>query len=99
MEQVRRDHVDRLGDPIAFGQALRERLKDRFVKAELRRDRVLFARDARFAPLLLVTAPQHLFGGVEQLGEDRKSVVEGKDVAVRVDLGGWRVIKKKNHKT
>src|SRR3546814_17273594 len=27
---------------------------------------------------------------------DRKSVVEGKSVAVRVDLGGWRFIKKKN---
>src|SRR3546814_13590620 len=27
-------------------------------------------------------------------GEDRKSVVEGKSVAVRVDLGGRRIIKK-----
>src|SRR3546814_13664467 len=27
---------------------------------------------------------------------DRKSVVEGKSVAVRVDLGGSRIIKKKN---
>src|SRR3546814_15018692 len=27
---------------------------------------------------------------------DRKSVVEGKSVAVRVDLGGRRIIKKKN---
>src|SRR3546814_9566858 len=29
---------------------------------------------------------------------DRKSVVEGKSVSVRVDLGGRRIIKKKNHK-
>src|SRR3546814_19052116 len=29
--------------------------------------------------------------------EDRKSVVQGKSVSVRVDLGGRRLIKKKNH--
>src|SRR3546814_13325981 len=29
---------------------------------------------------------------------DRKSVVEGKSVSVRVDLGGGRIIKKKNKK-
>src|SRR3546814_18347963 len=29
---------------------------------------------------------------------DRKSVVEGKSVSVRVDLGGRRIIKKKKHK-
>src|SRR3546814_10243434 len=29
-------------------------------------------------------------------GKDRKSVVEGKSVSVRVDLGGRRIIKKKN---
>src|SRR3546814_15032168 len=28
-------------------------------------------------------------------GQDRKSVVEGKSVSVRVDLGGRRIIKKK----
>src|SRR3546814_13417109 len=33
-------------------------------------------------------------GGV--FGGDRKSVVEGKSVSVRVDLGGRRIIKKKN---
>src|SRR3546814_17203031 len=31
--------------------------------------------------------------------EDRKSVVEGKSVSVRVDLGGRRIIKKKKEKT
>src|SRR3546814_20069702 len=30
---------------------------------------------------------------------DRKSVVEGKSVSVRVDLGGRRIIKKKNTKS
>src|SRR3546814_16927608 len=30
---------------------------------------------------------------------DRKSVVEGKSVSVRVDLGGRRIIKKKNNET
>src|SRR3546814_11107318 len=30
---------------------------------------------------------------------DRKSVVSGKSVAVRVDLVGRRIIKKKNHRT
>src|SRR3546814_15157786 len=30
---------------------------------------------------------------------DRKSVVEGKSVSVRVDLGGRRIIKKKKHTT
>src|SRR3546814_21053652 len=29
--------------------------------------------------------------------QDRKSVVEGKSVSVRVDLGGGRIIKKKHH--
>src|SRR3546814_18225064 len=32
-------------------------------------------------------------------GLDRKSVVEGKSVSVRVDLGGRRIIKKKNNIT
>src|SRR3546814_11970573 len=31
-------------------------------------------------------------------GSDRKSVVEGKSVVVRVDLGGRRIIKKKKEK-
>src|SRR3546814_11646849 len=36
-----------------------------------------------------------LFRSAEQLRADRKSVVEGKRVAVRVDLGGRRLLKKK----
>src|SRR3546814_20363660 len=34
-----------------------------------------------------------------RIGLDRKSVVEGKSVSVRVDLGGRQTLKKKNHKT
>src|SRR3546814_16231638 len=44
-----------------------------------------FLERVRFARQLLV---EHL--------ADRKSVVQGKGVSVRVDLGGRRVIKKKN---
>src|SRR3546814_18745685 len=33
--------------------------------------------------------------GAERAGRDRKSVVSGKSVSVRVDLGGRRIIKKK----
>src|SRR3546814_17564265 len=34
-------------------------------------------------------------GGASGVGADRKSVVEGKSVSVRVDRGGRRIIKKK----
>src|SRR3546814_17882572 len=44
----------------------------------------------RFADFIL---PQT--GSLEH--EDRKSVVEGKSVSVRVDLGGSRIIKKKKN--
>src|SRR3546814_12404867 len=40
-----------------------------------------------------------LDAGFQQLGRpDRKSVVSGKSVSVRVDLGGRRIINKKNRK-
>src|SRR3546814_12886737 len=38
-------------------------------------------------------------GDVSPITADRKSVVEGKSVSVRVDLGGRRTIKKKKYKT
>src|SRR3546814_16948125 len=37
----------------------------------------------------------HLYPGIDVF-RDRKSVVSGKSVSVRVDLGGRRIIKKKN---
>src|SRR3546814_12813305 len=36
-------------------------------------------------------------GHVPALGQDRTSVVQGKSVSVRVDLGGRRIIKKKHY--
>src|SRR3546814_20187787 len=38
-------------------------------------------------------------GGLAHHGLDRKSVVSGKSVSVRVDLGGRRIIKKKKQST
>src|SRR3546814_14716100 len=35
--------------------------------------------------------------GADTTGGDRKSVVEGKSVSVRVDLGGRRILKKKKN--
>src|SRR3546814_1491829 len=35
-------------------------------------------------------------GGLRDYPADRKSVVQGKSVSVRVDLGGRRIIKQKN---
>src|SRR3546814_13010490 len=37
--------------------------------------------------------------GMAGYGRDRESVVEGKRVSVRLDLGGRRIIKKTKHKT
>src|SRR3546814_12255661 len=42
-------------------------------------------------------SPQHMVGKGEK-AIDRKSVVSGKSVSVRVDLGGRRIIKKKKIK-
>src|SRR3546814_11864534 len=49
-----------------------------------------------------LTGEGPLFGSLQKAidglaGEDRKSVVSGKSVSVRVDLGGRRIIKKKTH--
>src|SRR3546814_1536628 len=46
-------------------------------------------------PVDLHHLEQHGHDGAE---EDRKSVVSGKSVSVRVDLGGRRIIKKKQRK-
>src|SRR3546814_18848163 len=42
--------------------------------------------------------PRRRIAGAHAAGSDRKSVVEGKSVSVRVDLGGRRSIKKKKKK-
>src|SRR3546814_13492433 len=41
----------------------------------------------------------HTAGPAPRHGPDRKSVVSGKSVSVRVDLGGRRIIKKKKRNT
>src|SRR3546814_21111418 len=43
--------------------------------------------------------PAHHQGAGDEHQQDRKSVVSGKSVSVRVDLGGRRILKKKNNST
>src|SRR3546814_14586327 len=52
--------------------------------------------DAIGVPAMTFVRPSLLLV-FDRLKEDRKSVVSGKSVAVRVDLGGRRNIKKKTH--
>src|SRR3546814_11550842 len=54
-------------------------------------------RHAQVADPLRVLALDHVRMAVIGIG-DRKSVVSGKSVSVRVDVGGRRVIKKKKNK-
>src|SRR3546814_18774703 len=54
--------------------------------------RLLLRRHAGFQSL---SAPASWRGAFQSLCVDRKSVVWGKGVSVRVDLGGRRIIKKK----
>src|SRR3546814_11709730 len=74
-------------------------------------DKVIFF-DETFLPIiagldgLLTTAKAFVLMGCANLkasakiqGLDRKSVVKGKSVSVRVDLGGRRLIKKKRQST
>src|SRR3546814_20626062 len=51
------------------------------------------------APILAATASMAVTPGTmdRSILRDRKSVVEGKSVSVRVDLGGRRILKKKKH--
>src|SRR3546814_13137997 len=65
-----------------------------------RRDRedVLHRIDARRSVRKLDIGEDEAGGGFLKRREDRKSVVEGKGVSVRVDLGGRRIIKKKKKK-
>src|SRR3546814_15670915 len=56
-----------------------------------------FDRVAKEAPDSEQRAAAHYWASraAGAAGQDRKSVVEGKGVSGRVDLGGWRIIKKK----
>src|SRR3546814_12349609 len=54
------------------------------------------ADDLRHAVLIeFLPNPDHARAKLMTMTRDRKSVVEGKSVSVRVDLGGRRIIKKK----
>src|SRR3546814_14882344 len=48
-----------------------------------------------FTPRAINSLREELTERAEKIVKDRKSVVEGKSVSVRVDLGGRRIIKKK----
>src|SRR3546814_11077648 len=76
------DHM-RSPDPAGLGQRQREASVNVMVKSKADTE----------GPGLTGIA---FVGFLDQ--RDRKSVVEGKSVSVRVDLGGRRIIKKKNKK-
>src|SRR3546814_11409682 len=52
---------------------------------------------AHHRPRRAITGVQALMRITVAIGQDRKSVVQGTRVSVRVDLGGRRIIKKKNN--
>src|SRR3546814_1211828 len=84
--------------PISLGEA-----DHRAGIAELTQVRSL-VRERRQRGAGLAGLPEAGLGGQHPAGHlarqrDRKSVVEGKSVAVRVDLGGRRNIKKKKERT
>src|SRR3546814_12633334 len=74
-----------------------EALRDRFVGQDASRIEDIWqvayrSGFYRGGPVLMSA----LSGLDQALWEDRKSVVSGKSVSVRVDLGGRRIMKKKN---
>src|SRR3546814_7404167 len=74
--------------PISLN--LRDALDDRLALADR------FGLSLGFHPCSKEAYLEIVAGYAEPLGLDRKSVVSGKSVSVRVDLGGRRIIKKKN---
>src|SRR3546814_11621695 len=68
--------------------------------AVARNDAVTLADIARLAPSHIIVSPGPCTpkeAGISNAVIDRKSVVSGKSVSVRVDLGGCRILKKKNN--
>src|SRR3546814_17663666 len=83
------DLVGIVGQPAEIAQhAFRPALQQQLGLA-----RIDFADEVAATPEIL-----HAFA-LQLLLVDRKSVVEGKSVSVRVDLGGRRIIKKKRMST
>src|SRR3546814_17732668 len=87
---------------------LRDRMRHRLDRGVLRQRGV--ERGGRLGKMphdrLLLAVGQHVLGAREldrerrqhcEVAGDRKSAVLGKGVSVRVDLGGRRIIKNKNH--
>src|SRR3546814_16079181 len=88
LSRVRESRREGRGGGCAGGDAVRPRL---WLAAAVRSR--LRAADRRRAAG--AAEPDHRDGG-DDFGTDRKSVVLGKSVSVRVDLGGRLIIKKKN---
>src|SRR3546814_14006403 len=89
-------HIDRadilleIGDPLGTGDR-----HDRLVTVQQPSKRQLTSRDAVPCAQRLDFLQQRRVTWQIVTLEDRKSVVSGKSVSVRVDLGGRRIIKKK----
>src|SRR3546814_16979779 len=78
-----------IGEPDAD----RRRLRD--AEGNLESKRGDLERD-RMPGKLRLADPAHQEGGAGEQSRDRKRVVQGKSVSVRVELGGSRVITKKS---
>src|SRR3546814_11656107 len=57
----------------------------------------IYAADAGFHGVA-IRPPHHQEDSAAERSGDRKSVVQGKSVSVRVDIGGRRILKKQNYK-
>src|SRR3546814_20203697 len=90
-DELAADFPRRVGRPVVQARELRARFRVGVLDAQRA---AAVAHDHRDQALALVET-EHARGF-----RDRKSVVSGKSVSVRVDLGGRRILKKKRaHKT
>src|SRR3546814_19148047 len=88
-----------VGQDVVGGGDLLELLLDLLVAWVEIRVKLLRQLAIRLLDLVGAGGPrdaQGLIGVFHRFSRDRKSVVSGKSVSVRVDLGGGRIIKKKN---
>src|SRR3546814_11213926 len=79
--------------------AQRHLVDDGVLAGDLDRHRIDIGRNGAAAECAPGGKGEHHRAGakVKDVAEDRKSVVSGKSVSVRVDLGGHRIIKKKKY--